>query len=185
MRKLATLLLLNLLFCSCSLSKNDYQDILIDAEEQKKLLNTYQSGQIENLEVLQSLILPTSPENLDFSKPVVIIFYPGKDPCNSSGSATKRDRKNFHKGLTEGILELKANPPIYFYKDKEGLKKYDGIINWQKDPGGITEKLFFRQHYPCSSFVVISPTGDFLARFGEFDAMSVWKAIYLLPNLSS
>lgn len=184
MRKLLVLLFLVLFVYSCPSSKKNYKDLLNDSAEQKRVFS-YESGHVEKLEVLQSLILTKSPENLDLSKPVVIIYHPGKDPCNSSGSATRRDRKSFHKDLTEGILELEANPPVYLYKDKEGLEKYDGIIDWHKDPGGIAEKLFFRQHYPCSSFVVISPTGDYLSRFGEFDALAVWRAIDLLPKTSS
>ena len=123
-----------------------------------------------------------SSEKLDDTKPVVIIYHPGKDACNSSGSATKETLKNWHKTLEDGVQQLKANAPIYLYKEKEALEKYDGILNWHKDPDGLTEKLFFKYHYPCSSFVVISSDGEYISYFGEFSKEYVWNAINLISK---
>jgi hypothetical protein len=61
----------------------------------------------------------------------------------------------------EGRLDqMAAVQPIYVYKNKEGLEKYDGIIKWVKDPEGKVERQSFKQHYPCGSFVVISTKGE-------------------------
>ena len=65
---------------------------------------------------------------------------------------------------------------------KDGLEKYEGLLDWHKDPDGITEKLFFNYHYPCSSFVVISPNGNYLSYFGEFGKEYVWNAINIVSE---
>lgn len=206
MRKILTLIISGILIYSCSSSlrdftyldidnkeisrskfrqkrsTNQYLDIQIDSLNQKKLIERTKTGKLENFEAYRSLISNKSSEKLDDTKPVVIIYHPGKDACNSSGSATKETLKNWHKTLEDGVQQLKANTPIYIYKEKEGLEKYDGVLNWHKDPDGLTEKLFFKYHYPCSSFVVISSDGEYVSYFGEFSKEYVWNAINLISK---
>ena len=163
-------------------STNQYLDIQIDSLNQKKLIERTKTGKLENFEAYRSLVSNKTSEKIDNTKPLVIIYHPGKDACNSSGSATKETLKNWHKTLEDGVQQLKANAPIYLYKEKEGLEKYDGILNWHKDPDGLTEKLFFKYHYPCSSFVVISSDGEYISYFGEFSKEYVWNAINLISK---
>jgi len=87
-----------------------------------------------------------------------------------------------HKSLKCGVKKLNANAPIYLYKDNSGLEKYNKVIKWYKDPNELTEKLFFKHHYPCSSFVVIAPNGDFISYFGEFSQKRVFNAIDYVSN---
>ena len=163
-------------------STNQYLDIQIDSLNQKKLIERTKTGKLENFEAYRSLVSNKTSVKLDNTKPLVIIYHPGKDACNSSGSATKETLKNWHKTLEDGVQQLKANAPIYLYKEKEGLEKYDGVLNWHKDPDGLTEKLFFKYHYPCSSFVVISSDGEYVSYFGEFSKEHVWNAINLISE---
>ncbi|WP_370174449.1 hypothetical protein [Leeuwenhoekiella palythoae] len=205
MRKIITLIISGILINSCSSqrdftyldidnkeiskskfrqkrSTNQYLDIQIDSLNQKKLIERTKAGKLENFEAYRSLVSNKTSEKLDNTKPLVIIYHPGKDACNSSGSATKETLKNWHKTLEDGVQQLKANAPIYLYKEKEGLEKYDGVLNWHKDPDGLTEKLFFKYHYPCSSFVVISSDGEYVSYFGEFSKEYVWNAINLISK---
>lgn len=206
MRKFLTITLIGLIIYSCSSSKQDYTyldidnqaiskskfqrksltnkylDIQIDSLNQQKLMERTKAGIIENIDVYQSLISNKSSEKLDFSKPIVIVYYPGKDTCNSNGSATKESLKNWYSTLEKGVIHLNANAPIYLYKEKTGIEKYEGVIDWHKDPNGQTEKLFFEHHYPCSSFVVISPNGEYVSYFNEFSKEYVWKAIKLVSS---
>tara|TARA_B100001179_G_C18405934_1_gene323804 strand:- start:18 stop:635 length:618 start_codon:yes stop_codon:yes gene_type:complete len=205
MRKILTLIISGILINSCSSqrdftyldidnkeisrskfrqkrSTNQYLDIQIDSLNQKKLIERTKTGKLENFEAYRSLVSNKTSVKLDNTKPLVIIYHPGKDACNSSGSATKETLKNWHKTLEDGVQQLKANAPIYLYKEKEGLEKYDGILNWHKDPDGLTEKLFFKYHYPCSSFVVISSDGEYVSYFGEFSKEYVWNAINLISK---
>ena len=206
MRKILTITIIGLIIYSCSSSKRDftyldidnkkiskskfrqkrstnkYLDIQIDSLNQKKLIERTKTGKIDKIEVYRSLISNKSSEKLDFSKPVVIVYYPGKDPCNSSGLQSKESIQNWYSNLEDGIQQLNANAPIYLYKVKDGLEKYEGLLDWHKDPDGITEKLFFNNHYPCSSFVVISPNGNYLSYFGEFGKEYVWNAINIVSE---
>ena len=206
MRKILTITIIGLIIYSCSSSQRDftyldidnkeiskskfrqkrstnkYLDVQIDSLNQKKLIERTKKGKIENLKIFRSLISNKSSEKIDYSKPIVVLYYPGKDPCNSSGSATKESLKNWYRTLEDGIQQLKANAPIYLYKEKEGLEKYEGVIKWYKDPDGLTEKLFFKYHYPCSSFVVISSSGEYVSYFGEFSKEYVWNAINLVSE---
>tara|TARA_B100001765_G_scaffold214252_1_gene181832 strand:- start:263 stop:883 length:621 start_codon:yes stop_codon:yes gene_type:complete len=206
MRKILTLIISGILINSCSSSQGDftyldinnneiskskfrqkrstnqYLDIQIDSLNQKKLIERTKTGKLENFEAYRSLVSNKTSVKLDNTKPLVIIYHPGKDACNSSGSATKETLKNWHKTLEDGVQQLKANAPIYLYKEKEALEKYDGILNWHKDPDGLTEKLFFKYHYPCSSFVVISSDGEYISYFGEFSKEYVWNAINLISK---
>lgn len=201
MRNILTVTLFGLIIYSCSSSKQDYTyydidnqeiskskfrqkrstneflDIEIDSLNQKKLVERTNSGKIENIKVYRSLISNKSADEIDISKPIVIIYYPGKDPYNSNGLETKESIRNWYKILEKGVEQLNANSPVYLYKDKEGLEKFKGIINWYKDPNELTEKLFFNYHYPGSSFVVISPDGKYISYFGEFAKEHVWSAI--------
>lgn len=163
-------------------STNQYLDIQIDSLNQKKLIERTKTGKLENFEAYRSLVSNKTSEKIDNTKPLVIIYHPGKDACNSSGSATKETLKNWYGTLEDGVQQLKANAPIYLYKEKEGLEKYDGVLNWHKDPDGLTEKLFFKYHYPCSSFVVISSDGEYISYFGEFSKEYVWNAINLISK---
>lgn len=206
MRKILTLIISGILINSCSSSQGDftyldfnnneisrskfrqkrstnqYLDIQIDSLNQKKLIERTKTGKLENFEAYRSLVSNKSSEKIDNTKPLVIIYHPGKDACNSSGSATKETLKNWYGTLEDGVQQLKANAPIYLYKEKEALEKYDGILNWHKDPDGLTEKLFFKYHYPCSSFVVISSDGEYVSYFGEFSKEYVWNAINLISE---
>ena len=205
MRKILTLIISGILINSCSSqrdftyldidnkeisrskvrqkrSTNQYLDIQIDSLNQKKLIERTKTGKLENFEAYRSLVSNKSSEKIDNTKPLVIIYHPGKDACNSSGSATKETLKNWYGTLEDGVQQLKANAPIYLYKEKEGLEKYDGVLNWHKDPDGLTEKLFFKYHYPCSSFVVISSDGEYVSYFGEFSKEHVWNAINLISE---
>lgn len=157
-------------------------DIQIDSLNQKKLVERTETGKVENIEVYLSLISNRSSKKLDYSRPIVIIYYPGKDKCNSHAYPTKKSLKSWYLTLENGIQDQNANAPIYLYKENEGLDRYEGIIEWYKDPNGMTEKLFFNYHYLCSSFVVISPNGKYISYFGEFGQNYVWNAIALIST---
>ncbi len=55
-------------------------------------------------------------------------------------------------------------------------------MTWYKDPYGTIERLFFKYHYPCSSFVVLSKEGEFISYFGEFSKEYVCKVAEILTK---
>lgn len=162
------------------LSTNKFLVIQGDSTNYKKLILREKRGKITNRASLELLLEKVINRELDTTKPIVIIYYPGKDRCNSNDSSKTESRKNWFKNLEEGIYKIAKTKPIYIYKDKDGLKKYDGILTWHKDPESIVEKLFFKHHYPCSSFVVISKDGNYVSYFGEFSKNYLWESTKLI-----
>lgn len=161
-------------------STNKLLDIPGDSANHKKLTLREKRGKITNRALLESLLEKETNQELDSNKPIVIIYYPGKDLCNSSSSATKESIKIWFGQLEDGINQVAQTKPIYIYKDNNGLQKYDGVLTWHKDPERTVEKLFFKYHYPCSSFVVISKDGNYISYFGEFGKEYVWEATQLM-----
>ena len=100
-------------------------------------------GKINNRKALELLFEKELNQELDSNKPIVIIYYPGKDPCNSSGTVDKESIQSWYEQLEDGLNKIAQVKPIYIYKENDGLKKYGGILDWKKDPDGIVERLFW------------------------------------------
>lgn len=140
-------------------------------------------GTIENKETLDSLLASATNRKIDPSKPIVIFYYPGKDPCNSSGSATRKTFRRWYDKMEKGVNRIEESTIIYIYKNIDGLyDKYDGYKEWIKDPEGTIERLFFNRHYLCNSFVVISGKSEFISYFGESPKENIWKAVKKLTT---
>ena len=161
-------------------STNKLLDIPGDSMHHKKLTLREKRGKINERESLEILLEQGTNIDLDSNKPIVIIYHPGKDPCNSSGTTDKEWIINCYGQLEEGLNQIAEVKPFYIYKDNDGLQKYNGILNWNKDPEKTIESLFFEYHYPCSSFVVISKDGDYISYFGEFGYKYVWEATQIM-----
>lgn len=109
--------------------------------------------------------------NYDFleihnNKPTVIIYYPGKDLCNSSGTLTAQQQFSRMKLRERQANRIVKSNFLYLYKDKEGIKTIKKI-NWKKDPENIIENTFFNYHYPCSSYVILYKN-KYRSYLGEF-----------------
>lgn len=161
-------------------SKNRLLDIPGDSINHKKLTVREKRGKINDRKNLELLLEEGTNIDLDSNKPIVIIFHPGKDPCNSNGTTDKEWIKNWFNQLEEGLYQIAKIKPLYIYKNNDGLDKYNGILNWNKDPQKTIERLFFEYHYPCKSFVVISKNGEYISYFGEFGYKYVWEATQIL-----
>jgi len=93
---------------------------------------------------------------LDSSKPLIIYYYPGKDPCNSSGvGAKRREQLKWDKELDKEVKKVADVNVLRIYKSKEGIETINDY-DWKKDPNGLIENLFFNYHYGCGSFVIIN-----------------------------
>lgn len=209
MKKIIVTLLFGILFYSCSSTKignaktkyfnennieiskskfdqirstNKLFEIPGDSINHKKLTLREKRGKINDRKSLEFLLEEVTNQKINSNKPIVIIYYPGKDHCNSTGATNKEWIINWYGQLEEGLNQIAQVKPIYIYKDNDGLKKYDGILDWKKDLDGIIERLFFKYHYPCSSFVVISKEGDYISYFGEFGKKYVWEATQLMSK---
>ena len=161
-------------------STNKLLDIPGDSINHKKLTLREKRGKINDRKSLELLLEKATDRGLDSDKPIVIIYYPGKDRCNSSGTTNTEWIKSWYGQLEDGLNQVAEVKPLYIFKDNDGLEKYNGILNWKKDPEKTIERLFFEYHYPCSSFVVISKNGDYISYFGEFGKEYVWEATQIM-----
>lgn len=113
---------------------------------------------------------------LDSSKPLIIYYYPGKDPCNSSGvGAKRREQLKWDKELDREVKKVADVNVLRIYKSKEGIKTLEDH-NWEKDPNALIENLFFNYHYECGSFVIINKE-KYSAGLGEYGWKQVTKAL--------
>ena len=111
-------------------------------------------------------------------KPLIVVFYPGKDECNSTGLANDpKNLANDHKAILRYAEKHKASEPVYVYQHPHGLEKYKGIMTWIPDPEEVFKGNFFKYPYPCRSFVVISPKGNYRAILGEFPTSQIDVAL--------
>lgn len=111
-------------------------------------------------------------------KPLIVIYYPGKDEWNSTGLGnTPGGLRKSVKTVARYAENHNAIPPLYIYKNPHGLEKYQGIQEWKPDPDQLFEKLFFPYPYPCGSFVVISPKGNFKGILGEYPLSQIDVAL--------
>ncbi|MCC7027751.1 MAG: hypothetical protein IT265_12390 [Saprospiraceae bacterium] len=164
------------------LNSKNYLEIPGDSIYCIKLIARAQSGQIENIELLYHTLEVELKQKLDYTKPLIIIYYPGKDACNSNGSQNVDYFEKWYEELESGVFQITQTKPIYNYKKADGIEKYGKHLVWYKDPLNIIEKTFFKYSYPCNSFVVISQQGQLESYFGEFPKEYVWKACQLLKN---
>jgi len=111
-------------------------------------------------------------------KPLVVIFYPGKDECNSArGTSDPKTLSSDHAAVLRYVKKHDAAAPVYLYQQPHGLEKYEGIHSWEPDPEGVFAQQFFSFPYPCKSFVVLSPKGNYRAILGEFPISQIDVAL--------
>ena len=165
------------------LSKHAFFQIPGDSLHHRKLIERQYHGQLTNYDNFIHLLQTDLGITVDTSKPLIIIYYPGKDRCNSSSYATKESRKLWHSQMIEGLSQLKVPKPIYIYHKDTKIERKFNFLNWYKDPQGIVERLFFPYHFPCGSFVGVSKNGRYFSVYGEYGKAAVWKtAKYLLEK---
>lgn len=117
-------------------------------------------------------------EDFRAGKQLIVIFYPGKDECNSTGLANNAEGFRSKKNAIEKYAKKhETAAPQYLYGNPHGLEKYEGIIEWKADPDGVFQKNFFQFPYPCGSFVVIDPKGNYRAILGEYPVSQIDVAL--------
>ena len=206
MKNLLKIIVLSLILnacCSSKFKKKDYSyfdenNVEIDKKTYKKKKETggllgfqldsaklkltarEKRGTLSNMPKFVETLEAGLNTTLDNNKPITIIFYPGEDHCNSVTSMRIDYMKVWYSQLEDGLQQVAEIKPLYIYKDSKGIEDYDGLLDWKQDPNQFIEHLFFKHHYPCKSFVVISSKGDYISYFGEFPKEFVWEAAQIL-----
>lgn len=135
--------------------------------------NRSEAGTFANYTELKSSIESRTGTSIDDMKPVIVIYHPGPDRCNSSGTANTPYKIKWFKDLEKETLKIAGVKALYFYKTEKGIVKELKSIAWKKDPKAIIEHTFFDFHYPCSSFVIFNSKGKYSSYFGEFSQAQV------------
>ena len=128
----------------------------------------------ELLDKIQSELSEISGETILENNILLIFYHPGKDHCNSGGndlSYAEREKK-YHKRFNK----IENLSHFYIYKEPEGIEEI-ADINWFKDEFGTIENTFFPIHYPCGSYVLINPEGNYYAYKGEYDKSEIFQLL--------
>lgn len=157
--------------------KGGFYTITSDSLKISKLTPKKEKGTLENKNQWIIHLEKLTGRKIDSNRPIILIFHPGKDPCNSSGTATPETTKEWYGQLEKGTNRIAKTEPIYISKVPEDLKERDKVVNWHEDKGQVIETRFFKFHYPCGSFVIIAENGDYFSSFGEYDKQYLWKML--------
>lgn len=147
-----------------------------DSLHHRKLINRDYYGQILQNDQFFQLLETELNLKLDRRKPIVIVYYSGKNKCNSSGTSSKYFFSKWHKQMKAGLLG-KTNEVLYLHRKGEIPPKKYSLLGFKEDPQGIAQQLFFPYNYPCGSFAIISKTGKYFAFYGEYGKPFIWKKV--------
>jgi len=142
--------------------------------EVSKLILRTQEDTLQQVDNLYAHLEEITGQTLERDKMLAIIYYPGPDKYNTTGTATLFSRKLWYKEMERKLNRIADINTVYIYKNDEGLKKWRKA-NWTEDKNQIIERLFFKYHYPCGSFTVVHPSGHFKSGLGEYSKSWVWK----------
>ncbi|MES2872289.1 MAG: hypothetical protein V4708_01105 [Bacteroidota bacterium] len=123
----------------------------------------------EVLNKIISNLQTVTGKSIDRSEMMIINYHQGKDRCNSSGGGgTFQEMKAALAKYRSQIGRLGQTSEYNMYATKEGLKENYGLVERYPDLDLLVEKTFFKYKYPCSSFVIIKPDGEYYAYYGEY-----------------
>lgn len=161
------------------LAGKEYYQVENDSLKAFKLMyrnNRGERGSLGDTEKLFKELNEKLNLKLDSSKPLIIYYYPGIDPCNSGGMySVKREYLKSSKQLAKKVKAIADVNVLRIYKNDVGLTTKEDL-NWKKDPNGLIENLFFNYHYGCESFVIINKE-KYLAVFGEYGHNQVTESL--------
>lgn len=100
-------------------------------------------------------------------------FHPGIDPCNANNGLRVYSLNSFYKR----IKRQKDVSQFFIYKYKDRFVTINESLSWYPDRTNLWQTYFFKHHYPCGSFVIIRPDGQFYLVKGEYDIRQVFKGL--------
>jgi hypothetical protein len=116
----------------------------------------------------------------------IIQYHPGADKCNNGKALVMLDKKTvLNKRLFKKAKKDFGLKNYWIHKNDEKVNyKKVKSVNWQVDKNRTVEKLFFKLHYPCHSFVIIdNQTGNFVSYFGEYHSLLIIELFKELTNI--
>lgn len=117
----------------------------------------------------------STSKKIDALQTIVIQYYPGKDPCNSSGNSSFVEKK--HKSSKKQINKTPHHTSYFVYKNTTGLHQSKKGVDWYLDHNQTIENLFFPLHFNCGSFVIIKPSGAYYSYKSEYSNTTLFKVL--------
>ena len=144
-----------------------------------KLVDRITVGHISPLQVSQILAyFGNQKQSVDIKLPTVFQYFQGDDPCSRSafgGLITSWDNRDI-----ELKTYLKKKYKINFLNIKSNLSSIENRTNlpenWINDKYSMLKK-FFPFHYPCGSFIILKPDGEYYVNYGEYGFTTALKGL--------
>lgn len=144
-----------------------------------KLVDRIIVGKISSLQVSQILAyFGNQKQSIDTKLTAVFQYFQGDDLCSRSafgGSITSWDIKDseletsIKKKYEINFLNIKSNQSTI--ENRSNLPE-----NWLNDRYSMLKK-FFPYHYPCGSFIILKPNGEYYINYGEYGISSVIEGL--------
>lgn len=133
-----------------------------------KIILSKNHGEIGNPNRVLDILSEFSEVKFNPLSPIVIVYYPGLDGCSETGFTNRSWTKSHFKNFESELQKLGNTKAFYFYKHPVEFEKFKGIIDWEKDPKGAFEELFFPYHCPCGGYAIMGTNGDYFVQHGEY-----------------
>jgi len=147
--------------------KNDSSIIRVKVERQK-------FGRIDKAtnQKIRVYLQNLSNYPIDSSKTIVINYFPSVDKCQGKDNWNSFfiQKCNSYIKRLEKINNISQ---FFIFKDKNSVKNFGRKFKWYKDEDKLIEKNFFKFHYPCFSYVIIKPNGNYYSERGEYNISSI------------
>jgi hypothetical protein len=88
----------------------------------KIIFDRKEKGEVKNYTELIQTLEKSLQVKLDTSMPIVIIYYPGPDVCNTTGISTPIERKQWYDEMEKGAPSVPKSNFLYVYKNDDKLK---------------------------------------------------------------
>ena len=121
---------------------------------------------IKLLNKIKTTLSTTSQLEIKSDDILIINYYPGNDPCSTTGY--KENFKNMYKKYHRKIDKLKNVKQFFIYKSKDNIDKFGSKINWLLDENNLIENTFYPINYPCGGYVIIDKKGNYTSQRGEY-----------------
>lgn len=125
---------------------------------------------------IRSYLETLSSTKIDSTKTVIINYFPTADKCQGKSNWNKF----FIKKCNNFVNQVKKNEKLtqyFIFKDKSSVKNFKKKFKWYLDTKQLIEKTFFKYHYPCFSYVIIKPNGNYYTVRGEYNISEIYKKI--------
>ncbi|APG64287.1 hypothetical protein LPB136_02385 [Tenacibaculum todarodis] len=127
-------------------------------------------------EKIKNNLITVSNSKINSNQTIIINYFPKKDKCLGNTGWNNSFLK-LTKTYTTVLKEKKNIKQFFIFKDDKIVKNFSKEFQWYKDNSQLIEKTFFKFHYPCFSYVIIKPNGNYYTKRGEYRITEILEKI--------